>query len=186
MIVIIKYFINQENEFIKPNLHSKVFGYTWKELICCKCRCFHAPLNLHFPPVFFNPHACPPLLLGSEQLSSWPLLGFLFELAGRPCATVSFFPQWACCFMVIKWIPAVLWMLQSQSGLFHNQPGYPHCLDCLGWVAVASTFPKTSSFWNAGPEQPRLSQAVHWALMAEALWEVQLWCQTGLSADLTL
>lgn len=27
-----------------------------------------------FPPVFFMPHACPPLLPGAEQLASWPFL----------------------------------------------------------------------------------------------------------------
>lgn len=73
-MVIIKHSLNQGNEFIKPKLQSELFGYARKELNCCKHMYFQAPLRILFPPVFFMPHACPPLLPGAEQLASWPFL----------------------------------------------------------------------------------------------------------------
>lgn len=73
-MVIIKYFLNQGNEFIKPKLQSELFGYARKELYVANIHISKHYSGYIFLLSFFMPHACPPLLPGAEQLASWPFL----------------------------------------------------------------------------------------------------------------
>lgn len=80
-MVIIKYFLNQGNEFIKPKLQSELFGYARKELICCKHTYFQALLRIHFPPVFFHASCMPSSTARGRTAGLLALSVALFELA---------------------------------------------------------------------------------------------------------